>query len=101
VTDKSGDQFTWGVPDVEGLLLFCQKQIGWRQEETKRLLDPVMSKIERGKGFVQTRLDSFMTYEDSVKFAHVRSKRLRDVLGLEEEDTKSSEEKKTKRHRNK
>ena len=43
-------------------------------------MDPVVKEL--GKGLRQTRIDSFMRYEDSIKFADVRSKRLRDVLGL-------------------
>lgn len=57
--------------------------MGWSPEETKQTLDPVIQKITT-KGYRQTRIDSFMSYEDSIKFADVRSKRLRDVLGMEE-----------------
>jgi hypothetical protein len=48
----------------------------------------------RQSGLRQTRIDSFMKYEDSIKFADVRSKRLRDVLGLKPDtEAKSSERK--------
>jgi DNA excision repair protein ERCC-5 len=76
--DKSQDRFSFGTPDVDNLLIFCSRYLGWRPEETKQLLDPVLNKIQ--SGYRQTRLDSFMTYDDGIKFADVRSKRLRDVL---------------------
>jgi DNA excision repair protein ERCC-5 len=80
VVDKSEERFSWGRPDVDRLVHFCQKFVGWNPEETKRFLDPVMKKLE--SGFRQTRLDSYMKYEDSIQFAQVRSKRLRQVLRL-------------------
>jgi len=80
VVDKSTESFSWGLPDVEGLTLFCTRHIGWRPEETRRLVEPVVEKV-RNK-YRQTRLDSFMRYEDGIKFANVRSKRLREVLGI-------------------
>lgn len=76
--DKSQDRFSFGTPDVENLLIFCSRYLGWRPEETNQLLDPVLTKIQ--SGYRQTRLDSFMTYQDGIKFADVRSKRLRDIL---------------------
>jgi DNA excision repair protein ERCC-5 len=78
VVDKSQDRFSFGTPDVENLLIFCSRYLGWRPEETKKMLDPVLNKIQ--SGYRQTRLDSFMTYQDGIKFADVRSKRLRDIL---------------------
>jgi DNA excision repair protein ERCC-5 len=78
VVDKSQDRFSFGTPDVDNLLIFCNRYLGWRPEETKELLDPVLNKIQ--SGYRQTRLDSFMTYQDGIKFADVRSKRLRDIL---------------------
>jgi hypothetical protein len=71
------------VPDVENLIIFCNKNIGWLPEDTKRYLDPVVEGLQGG--LRQTRIDSFMKYEDIIKFADVRSKRLRDVLGLKPE----------------
>jgi DNA excision repair protein ERCC-5 len=79
VVDKSKDRFSFGAPDVDKLVTFCTRHLGWRPEETKHILDPVLNKIE--SGYRQTRMDSFMTYEDGIKFADVRSKRLRKVLG--------------------
>jgi DNA excision repair protein ERCC-5 len=80
VVDKSDERFTWARPDVEKLIHFCQQYVGWSPNETKKYLDPVMNKLE--SGLRQTRLDSYMKYEDRIQFADVRSKRLRHVLGL-------------------
>lgn len=80
VVDKSEERFTWARPDVEKLIHFCQQYVGWGPNETKKYLDPVMAKLE--SGLRQTRLDSYMKYEDKIQFADVRSKRLRQVLGL-------------------
>jgi DNA excision repair protein ERCC-5 len=90
VVDKSQDRFSFGTPDVDNLLVFCSRYLGWRPEETKQLLDPVMNKIQ--SGYRQTRLDSFMTYEDGIKFADVRSKRLRDVLKITSNGTSDDAE---------
>jgi len=78
VVDRSDEQFTWGVPDTEKLVLFCNRHAGWSSDETIGQLEPVVKRIE-GKS-VQTRIDSFMRYEDGIRFAQVRSKRLRAVL---------------------
>jgi DNA excision repair protein ERCC-5 len=95
VVDKSRSPFSWAIPDVDGLLEFCSQNIGWPADETKRFLDPVMTKLSSSKR--QTRIDSFFTYEDSVKFADVRSKRLRTVLGMSV-DSKDSVKKAAKKH---
>ncbi len=79
VVDNSREQFSWGVPDLDGLVDFCKKQIGWTPDETKRLVCPVIEQLE-GNSMRQTRIDSFMRYEDGIKFASIRSKRLREVL---------------------
>lgn len=79
------------VPDSEALIIFCNKHIGWPPEDTKRYLDQIVQGLQ--SGLRQTRIDSYMKYEDSIKFADVRSKRLRDVLDLKPE-ADSSERKK-------
>ncbi len=80
VVDTSEERFSWGIPDMDRLILFCNKHVGWTADETRKLLKPVVDKIESGGSMYQTRVDSFMRYEDGIKFANVRSKRLRDVL---------------------
>ena len=85
VVDKSPVKFSWGMPDVEGLVAFCSRHIGWPEVETRKMLEPVVERIESGNRYRQTRLDSFMRYEDGIKFSVIKSKRLREVLGLEED----------------
>lgn len=80
VVDKSDTPFSWGVPDLDGLVSFCTRNIGWAPAETKALLKPVLKRMEENGSMRQTRLDTFMRYEDGIKFADVRSKRLREVL---------------------
>mmetsp|Transcript_10905 Transcript_10905/g.22305 ORF Transcript_10905/g.22305 Transcript_10905/m.22305 type:complete len:1255 (-) Transcript_10905:122-3886(-) len=86
VVDTNPEKFTWGQCDVEGLVEFCSRHIGWQEEETRRMLEPVVKRNESGERYRQTRLDSFMRYEDGIRFADVKSKRLRSVLGLKEDD---------------
>jgi DNA excision repair protein ERCC-5 len=93
VVDTSTESFTWGVPDLELLLVFCNKHVGWAPEETRKLLQPVVEKLESGS-MRQTRIDTFMRYEDGIKFANVRSKRLREVLNDVQEQKKSKPAKK-------
>jgi DNA excision repair protein ERCC-5 len=97
VVDKSDTPFSWGVPDLDGLVSFCTRNIGWTPAETKALLKPVLKRIEETGSMRQTRLDTFMRYEDGIKFADVRSKRLREVLETVQggDNAKSSKKKKT------
>ena len=79
VVDTSKEKFTWGTPDLDGLVTFCERCIGWEAAETRALLKPMLRRVEEGMN--QTRLDSyFMKYEDDIKFASVKSKRLRSVF---------------------
>jgi len=78
VVDTSRQEFSWGEPDSEGLVTFSAKNMGWTKEETLKYLDPILHKM--GDGYRQTRIDSFMKYEDSITFAKVQSKRLQKVL---------------------
>lgn len=95
VVDKSPDKFSWGVPDVEGLVAFCNRHMGWSEDETRRTLEPVVLRAESGDRYRQTRLDKFMSYSDGIKVADVRSKRLREVLGLKEDLKPSASKKRT------
>lgn len=77
--DSSKTNFTWGNPDIDGLRQFCANTIGWDAEETDRVVQPVLKILQRGSK--QTRIESyFMKYEDGIKFAEVKSKRLKAVL---------------------
>jgi hypothetical protein len=85
VVDTSRERFTFGIPDLDGLVDFCYKHMGWSADETNRAVVPVIQKMEESS-LRQTRIDSFMRYEDGIKFANIRSKRLRNVLGLSIQD---------------
>jgi len=81
VVDKSDARFSWGLPDIEALRVFCAQKIGWPAEETDRAIVPVIKALESAAGTRQTQLESyFMRYEDNIKFANVKSKRLQSVL---------------------
>eukprot|EP00526_Cylindrotheca_closterium_P003118 CAMPEP_0113639228 /NCGR_PEP_ID=MMETSP0017_2-20120614/20573_1 /TAXON_ID=2856 /ORGANISM="Cylindrotheca closterium" /LENGTH=1563 /DNA_ID=CAMNT_0000550419 /DNA_START=18 /DNA_END=4706 /DNA_ORIENTATION=- /assembly_acc=CAM_ASM_000147 len=96
VVDKSDSSFSWGVPDLDGLVSFCTRNIGWTPAETKALLKPVLKRIAESGSMRQTRLDTFMRYEDGIKFADVRSKRLREVLESVQGGDKAESSKKQK-----
>mmetsp|Transcript_18310 Transcript_18310/g.34016 ORF Transcript_18310/g.34016 Transcript_18310/m.34016 type:complete len:358 (-) Transcript_18310:114-1187(-) len=79
VVDKSKAKFSWGKPNLQGLQHFCAETLGWEQDETDRVVNPVLKVIQSGSK--QTRIESyFMRYEDGITFAKVRSKRLQAVL---------------------
>ena len=101
VVDSSRKPFSWGVPDFDGLLNFCRRNVGWTTEETSALLNPVLKRLQESGSTRQTRIDSFMRYEDGIKFADIRSKRLRDVLSAiqKTETGKNGSEFSRKRHR--
>jgi 5'-3' exonuclease len=84
IVDSSNERFSWGIPDLQKLIIFCNRHAGWDADETKKLLEPVVKKLESGSR--QTRIDSFMRYEDGIKFAHVQSKRLQSVLNGGKDD---------------
>lgn len=63
-------------------MTFCSRHIGWPAEDTRKMLEPVVNRT--GQRYRQTRLNSFMRYEDGIKFADVKSKRLRAVLGMKD-----------------
>jgi len=81
VVDTSRERFSWGIPDLDGLTTFCHDHMGWTDDETKKLILPIIQRMKEGS-MRQTRIDSFMRYEDGIKFAKIQSKRLRTVLGL-------------------
>eukprot|EP00957_Ditylum_brightwellii_P164208 12502057-Ditylum_brightwellii.AAC.1 len=79
VVDKSDSKFSWGMPDLENIRRFCSHKIGWTHEETDRAVIPALQQMESGSR--QTRIESyFMKYDDEIKFAKVRSKRLKSVF---------------------
>lgn len=77
--DNSETKFTWSKPNLDGLQQYCAETLGWDQEQTDRVVNPVLEVLENGSK--QTRLESyFMRYEDDITFAKVKSKRLKAVL---------------------
>jgi DNA excision repair protein ERCC-5 len=95
VVDQSKEEFTWGstfirshvlllstnkakAVDEDNLTKFCDAYMGWDAEETRRLLKPVLD--AQKPGLQQRRIDSYMRYEDSIKFGEIQSKRLKTVL---------------------
>ena len=79
VVDVSNEKFSWNSPDMENLYLFCREKLGWIKSETDRLVAPVLAKL--GSRSRQTRLESYlMKYDDNIKFANVKSKRLKEAL---------------------
>eukprot|EP00934_Nitzschia_sp_Nitz4_P001798 Nitzschia sp. Nitz4//scaffold154_size52827//42360//46286//NITZ4_006785-RA/size52827-processed-gene-0.90-mRNA-1//-1//CDS//3329537335//1798//frame0 len=99
VVDTNEDRFTWGTPDIESLIHFCNQQMGWSAEETHQLIDPVVERLNtQGSSMRQMRVDSyFMRYEDGIKFANVRSKRLQSVLqSLQDEKSGNKKQKRKK-----
>jgi len=110
VVDQSSTKFSWGAPDVENIHKFCkQNVVGWSEEDVDKYLTPVIKAIEERKVTgVQTRIDSyFMGYNDNIKFAHIRSKRLQTVLNdmnnskKDESSSGTSDERQKKRRRRK
>ena len=89
VVDNSEERFTWGIPDIDRIILFCNKHVGWPADETRKMIQPVIQKIKEGGAMHQTRIESYMRYEDGIKFANVRSKRLRDVFDNVKKQTSS------------
>jgi DNA excision repair protein ERCC-5 len=94
VVDTSRERFSWGMPNLDGLVVFCQQNLGWPADETKTLIHPIIERLQSTTGSMrQTRLDSYMMkYEDGLKFATIRSKRLQSVL-------KKNAKKKTQGHK--
>ena len=83
VVDNSREKFSWGMPDLEALRTFCFKTMGWEESETERVIVPVLDEMKNGSR--QTRLDGyFMRLEDNIKFADIKSKRLKEVWNLKD-----------------
>lgn len=85
--DKSEERFSWNLPDLAGLREFCTRTFGWDQAKTDGALLPLMERAAAaanasGPGrAVQTRIDQFFrSYDDQVKFAKIKSKRLRSAV---------------------
>ena len=72
VVDKSTAQFSWGIPDLDNIRVFCKQKLGWLSEDTDKVVQPIIQRMEHHGSSYQTRLDSyFMKYSDNVTFANV------------------------------
>jgi hypothetical protein len=91
VVDTSTQRFSFGVPDLEALVSFVTKHTGWAPEETRKMVKPVVERVEGRKSY-QPRIDSYMSYARGIKFADVRSKRLRGVFASVQNRSSESEE---------
>lgn len=95
VVDQSAEDFTWGsafslvvvlrlltfaisVVDEVNLVKFCEAYLHWEPDYTLQQLKPVLE--AQTAGLHQRRIDSYMRYEDSIKFGEINSKRLQKVL---------------------
>lgn len=84
--DKSEERFSWNLPDLAGLRTFCTQTFGWDQGKADGVLLPLMERsaaaaAARNGRPVQTRIDQFFrSYDDQVKFAKIKSKRLRSAV---------------------
>lgn len=85
VVDSSNENFSWEKPDIEKLRSFLSRKVGWDSNETDKAVLPVLSRTSR-----QTRLDGyFMRIEDEIKFADVKSKRLRQIWKMGSQDERN------------
>ncbi|RLO00365.1 hypothetical protein DYB28_012595 [Aphanomyces astaci] len=79
-TDKSTARFSWSVPDLANLRVFCGQEFGWPIDTVNSKLLPVVRAVSRGFQ-AQTRIDGYFTsYNDNIKYAKIRSKRLKAVV---------------------
>jgi 5''-3'' exonuclease (including N-terminal domain of PolI) len=91
VVDNSQTNFSWGVPDVDAIRIFLSKKVGWEVAEINRIILPVTKAMAEAK--TQKRIDGyFMRSEDNIKFADVRSKRLRRVWELDKRNNSETED---------
>ncbi|KAF0763432.1 hypothetical protein AaE_003192 [Aphanomyces astaci] len=71
-TDKSTARFSWSVPDLANLRVFCGQEFGWPIDTVDSKLLPVVRAVSRGFQ-AQTRIDGYFTsYNDNIKYAKVR-----------------------------
>ncbi|KAF9560481.1 PIN domain-like protein [Agrocybe pediades] len=45
--DSSEEPFKWGMPDLDGLRLFLQQELGWKQAKVDELLLPIIQKMNK------------------------------------------------------
>ncbi len=76
--NSSIKKFTWHLPDEAELHKFCFQFLGWDDEQSTKLIEPIVKKLKEGGRMKQRRIDDyFLKYGDDERFARFRSKRLR------------------------
>ncbi len=91
VVDSSNEQFSWELPNIDNIRMLCLRRIGWDAVETDQTVLPVIERMKNGTR--QTRIDGyFMRTEDNIKFAEIKSKRLREVWNLDGNKDKDTTE---------
>ena len=72
----SQTKFTWNIPNFEKVKNYCLHKLGWSDLEIQSKIAPIIDILSNNSG-VQTRMESyFQKYDDGMKFARVKSKRL-------------------------
>ena len=70
--------------------------MGWIAEKTVKLVEPIIKQVKEAS-MRQTRIDSYMRYEDGIKFAKIQSNRLKQALGVLSKDTATTKISKRKK----
>ena len=74
--ELSAEEFSWALPDADGLRAYCAEELGWPAARTDETLVPVMQRLQDSS--TQKRIDSFFyKYDDNSRFAKFRSDRLK------------------------
>ena len=76
----SETRFTWSIPDLEQVKNYFMGKIGWSLADVQSKIVPVIQVLSNNAA-IQTRIESyFHKYDDGMKFAKVKSKRLLSAL---------------------
>jgi hypothetical protein len=59
VVDSGMSRFHWGDPDIDGIRQFCERKLGWSEEQTNAQVLPVMNRLRERKS-TQPSIASFM-----------------------------------------
>lgn len=84
--DTSSEKFQWSHPDFTELKNYCSQVFGWEANKIDGLLTPLIKHMEKSvsnkETQKQTKIDEFFrTYNDNVKYAKIKSKRLKSAIG--------------------
>nr|CCA26951.1 DNA repair protein putative [Albugo laibachii Nc14] len=84
--DTCSKKFQWSLPDFTELKNYCTQVFGWEMNKIDGMLTPLAKTLENSSRHKetqkQTRIDEFFrTYNDNVKYAKFKSKRLKSAIG--------------------